>query len=176
VDRQTRRGPLVAAGLLLGAGLGGFVDGILFHQILQWHGMFTGKLPTSGVDAETAVVHLQVNMFWDGVFYAATWLMTAASLALLWRAGARADVPWSARTLAGAMALGWGLFNLIEGVLDHHVLHAHHVREDLGVSAWDAAFLASGVALALAGLALIRAGASDAEARGRGAAVPPFAT
>jgi hypothetical protein len=27
----------------MGVGLGGFVDGILLHQILQWHHMLTGE-------------------------------------------------------------------------------------------------------------------------------------
>jgi len=26
-----------AAGLLFGIGLGGFLDGIILHQVLQWH-------------------------------------------------------------------------------------------------------------------------------------------
>ncbi len=30
-------------GLLLGIGLGGFVDGIVLHQILQWHHMLTDE-------------------------------------------------------------------------------------------------------------------------------------
>ena len=30
-----------APGVLLGVGLGGFVDGILLHQLLQWHHMLT---------------------------------------------------------------------------------------------------------------------------------------
>jgi uncharacterized membrane protein len=32
----------IPPGLLLGAGLGGFFDGILFHQLLQWHNMVSG--------------------------------------------------------------------------------------------------------------------------------------
>jgi uncharacterized membrane protein len=27
------------------------------------------------------------------------------------------------------MILGWGLFNLVEGVIDHHLLNIHHVRD-----------------------------------------------
>ena len=33
---------LRAPGILLGIGPGGFVDGIVLHQILQWHHMTTG--------------------------------------------------------------------------------------------------------------------------------------
>ena len=105
----------------------------------------------------TSVVDLEVNMFWDGVFHAFTWLVTAAGVAMLFRAGRRADVPWSGRTLLGAMLAGWGTFNLVEGVIDHHVLHVHHVVERLGVSVWDWAFLGSGVVLIAVGVAIIRA-------------------
>jgi uncharacterized membrane protein len=31
--------PSKASGLLYGLGLGGFIDGIVLHQILQWHHM-----------------------------------------------------------------------------------------------------------------------------------------
>ncbi|HSU48308.1 MAG TPA: DUF2243 domain-containing protein [Arthrobacter sp.] len=33
--------PAVAPPFLLGMGLGGFVDGILLHQLFQWHHMLT---------------------------------------------------------------------------------------------------------------------------------------
>src|SRR3954470_21261772 len=101
------RRPLLAAGVLLGAGMGGFVDGIVFHQMLQWHNMLSGWLPP------TNLVDAKINMFWDGVFHAALWIMTALGLIVLWHAGARADVPWSPRTIWGAWLLGWGLFNLV---------------------------------------------------------------
>jgi uncharacterized membrane protein len=155
------RKPLIAAGTLLGIGMGGFVDGILFHQLLQVHGMLTAKYPKAGVDPQMAVVHIEINMFWDGLFHVLTWTMTALGLALLWRAVKRPGVPLSTRTLVGSMALGWGLFNLVEGVIDHHLLHIHHVTETAGHLLWDLLFLASGVVLILTGWALIRAGRAD---------------
>ena len=48
MNRETHQGPLIAAGLLLGTGLGGFVDGILLHQILQWHNMLSSVRPPDG--------------------------------------------------------------------------------------------------------------------------------
>ena len=45
VARGSVRRPLVTAGILLGIGLGGFVDGIVFHQILQWHNMLSARIP-----------------------------------------------------------------------------------------------------------------------------------
>ena len=68
------------------------VDGILFHQLLQLHGMLSARYP-DGVPAETAVVNIEINMFWDGRFDALTWTMTVAGLVLLWRVAKRGDVP-----------------------------------------------------------------------------------
>ncbi len=45
---EVRIGPMVAAGLVLGIGLGGFVDGILLHPILQWHAMLSSLVRPSG--------------------------------------------------------------------------------------------------------------------------------
>src|SRR3982751_1238986 len=119
--------PLIASGTLLGIGMGGFVDGILFHQILQLHNMLSAKYPRAGADAATALVNVEINMFWDGLFHALTWTMTALGLALLWRVARRRDVPLSTRTLVGSLAAGWGVFNTVEGLLDHEILQIHHV-------------------------------------------------
>lgn len=152
MELARNRRPLIAAGTALGIGMGGFVDGIVFHQLLQLHNMLSAKLPPDNV------VNLEVNMFWDGMFHAFTWIMTALGLALLWRAVGRADVPRSTKTLVGSLALGWGLFNLIEGIIDHHVLQLHYVTRGDDHLIWDIAFLASGVVLILAGWAAIRSG------------------
>jgi uncharacterized membrane protein len=53
-----QRAPVIAPGLVIGAGLGGFVDGIVFHQILQWHGMLSSRIPPD------TVVAIKVNMVW----------------------------------------------------------------------------------------------------------------
>ena len=158
-DSMTRR-PLIAAGTLLGIGMGGFVDGILFHQLLQVHSMLSAQVTRS------TVAGLEINMFWDGLFHVLTWTMTALGLALLWKAVQRRDVPLYTKTLVGSMALGWGLFNLVEGIIDHHILHIHHVTETENHLVWDLAFLASGVVLIAVGLALIKAGRGDTTARG----------
>ncbi|TYZ10043.1 DUF2243 domain-containing protein [Hymenobacter lutimineralis] len=155
------RAPLVAAGLLLGAGLGGFVDGIVLHQILQWHNMLSNQLPPDNL------INAKVNMYWDGVFHAAVWVLTAVGLRLLWAAGSRADVPWSGRTLGGGLLLGWGLFNVVEGLIDHALLGLHHVNEYAADKLpWDMAFLGFGALLLLAGYGLVRAGRHDTAVRG----------
>jgi uncharacterized membrane protein len=153
------RGALIAPGTLLGAGLGGFVDGILLHQLLQWHNMLSARVPP------TDLVSMKYNMVWDGLFHALTWLMTVVGLALLWRAGKTVDVSWSTRTFVGALALGWGLFNVVEGLIDHHLLGVHHVHPGSGQLAWDVGFLLFGAALLAVGIALIRRGREDEQAR-----------
>lgn len=150
--------PLLTAGLLLGVGLGGFADGIALHQLAQTHHMLTARYPTTGVPAEQAVVNLQINTFWDGLFHVGVWLATLAGVVQLWRATRRSDCPRSGRVLAGAMLAGWGLFNLVEGLIDHHLLHVHHVTETADHLVWDVLFLMSGVVLLAGGAWLARSG------------------
>jgi uncharacterized membrane protein len=144
--------PLVIAGLLLGIGMGGFIDGILLHQLLQLHHMLSARLEP------TNLRNVQVNMVWDGLFHLLTWTTTMIGIVLLFRAARRRDVAWSGRILGGAMLAGWGLFNFVEGFIDHHILHVHHVVERLGVSAYDYAFLASGVIFMIVGAVIVRGG------------------
>lgn len=150
-----RRRPLIVAGTVLGVGMGGFVDGILFHQLLQLHNMLSAKYPTRDLPYEQLVINLEVNMFWDGMFHAMTWLITATGIWLLWTACGRADVPHSSQSLFGSVCLGWGLFNLVEGIVDHHILHLHHVTESANHVTWDIAFLASGLFLFSLGMLCI---------------------
>jgi uncharacterized membrane protein len=159
-DRLADRRPLIAAGVTLGIGLGGFVDGIVLHQILQLHHMMSARYRVTGVDPVTALVNSEINMFWDGLFHVFTWLATAIGLAMLWGAVRAPGAVLSTRTLVGSLALGGGLFNLVEGLLDHHLLHLHHVTETPGHLVWDLLFLASGVALMVLGRAIIRSDAA----------------
>jgi len=145
----------------MGAGLGGFVDGITFHQILQWHNMLSAKIPPNDL------VSAKINMYWDGLFHAAVWVMTVMGIFLLWRVGQRKDVPWSGRTFLGALSMGWGLFNVVEGIIDHQLLGIHHVYEyTANKLPWDISYLAFGVVMLLIGSILIRLGNGDVEPRG----------
>ena len=71
----------VIAGILLGLGLGGFVDGIVLHQILQWHHMLTDYGDPSF--PVTTVPSLEDNTLWDGLFHVSTWLFVAVGLFVL---------------------------------------------------------------------------------------------
>ena len=155
---------VLAPGLLLGLGLGGFVDGILLHQVLQWHHMLSNTQDDRvGIDNYPAdtVAGLEANTLWDGFFHVATWIAVVVGLALLWRRVTRSSGPWSRQSLLGAVLAGWGLFNLVEGIVDHHLLQVHHVRQvgDVdNVLLWDLGFLAVGAALLAIGLILYRRG------------------
>lgn len=138
---------------LLGIGFGGFVDGIVLHQILQWHHMLTA----TDDHPSTTVAGLEDNVLADGLFHAATWVFVFVGTILATRAWQRGELapPW--RVHFGLLLAGWGAFNLVEGVVDHHLLTVHHVRDDVSNQlAWDLGFLAFGVLLVVVGLVLAR--------------------
>jgi uncharacterized membrane protein len=144
--------PRSMAGVILGIGLGGFVDGILLHQIVHWHNMGSAKL------APVTLAALRDNMRWDGFFHAAVWLVTVVGVYQL-LVDARRGVPLpTPRAFTGQLLLGWGAFNLVEGIIDHHVLGLHHVRDlPLHLPAYDWVFLIiGGLGFILAGRHLSR--------------------
>ena len=129
----------VTPGIVLGLGLGGFADGIALHQIAQWHNMGSAKVPPVTTEA------MRQNMMWDGLFHAAVWIVTIVGVFMLLADARRGAVLPSLTTLAWQMLLGWGVFNLVEGVIDHHVLGLHHVRDlPTHVPAYDWVFLGVG--------------------------------
>jgi uncharacterized membrane protein len=137
--REARDHPSVTlAGILIGIGMGGFVDGIVLHQIAQWHNMLSNIVPPHTMDT------MRVNMMWDGLFHALTWSVTLVGILLLRRAAsARAAVP-SLQVFTGQLILGWGVFNLVEGIIDHQILGIHNVREVPNYTVYNLTFLGIG--------------------------------
>jgi uncharacterized membrane protein len=130
---------VLTAGVVLGIGVGGFIDGITLHQIMQWHNMGSAVLPPHTMQA------MAQNMVWDGFFHAATLLIVLVGVFMLWREGQMGQAPESRATLTGQMLFGWGAFNLTEGVIDHHLLNLHHVRDmPVHVPMYDWLFLLIG--------------------------------
>lgn len=145
--------PLTAAATVLGIGIGGFIDGIVLHQILQWHQMLSNRISTDNV------VNKSVNMFWDGIFHAFTLTTTIIGIYLLWKLLKRRNINRSGWLLAGGMSIGWGLFNITEGIINHHLLELHHVRENTFNSGlWDYGFLGFSLLLLFSGWGLYRKG------------------
>jgi uncharacterized membrane protein len=140
------------AGITIGIGMGGFVDGIVLHQIMEWHNMGSSVVPPTTMDG------MRQNMIWDGEFHAAVWVITLIGVYLLFRDARRGAVLPSVGAFTGQLLLGWGIFNLVEGIVDHHILNIHHVRDvPIHVPIYDWLFLiVAGIGFVLAGWALSR--------------------
>ena len=134
--------------VVLGVGLGGFLDGIVLHQVLQWHHL------VSSVESDATLAGLETNTFWDGVFHLGTWLVTVLGVALVLRAWQR-DGALPPATLLGLTLVGWGLFNVVDQ-LAFHLTDVHHIREGDDAQAYDWAFFALGLLLIAVGGALAR--------------------
>ena len=103
----------------------------------------------------------------DGFFHVGTWMVVVGASIVtvaLWRQR-RLAPSWSFHL--GGVLTGWGLFNLVEGLVDHQLLGVHHVRDDLGGPlGWDLCFLGFAVLLIGAGWVLMRHGRPRESARG----------
>jgi len=149
--------------MVLGFGLGGFFDGILLHQILQWHHLLS-LVPGAG--------DLRWQVLWDGVFHALMYVVAALGLWGLWWARRRGDEA-PGRRLVGALMVGFGLWHVVDSILSHWALGIHRIRIDSpNPLAWDLVwFVAFGVVPLVLGGWLVRGGGQGPalrEAGGRG--------
>jgi uncharacterized membrane protein len=148
---ETRNRKVSKAGILLGIGLGGFIDGIVLHQILQWHNMMSNWVPPHTMEA------MSFNMVWDGIFHAAVWVATLIGVFLLRSAAYNGLSIPSATAFTGQLLFGWGWFNLVEGIIDHQILAIHYVRQVPNYTVYNLTFLAvGGVLMIVAGWVLMR--------------------
>src|SRR5919107_1961289 len=95
------------SGYLLGFGLGGVFDGILLHQILQWHHLLAGLQGAAFRD-------IRVQILADGLFHALMYVITAAGLWLLWRARGELGGPDTDRILFANLLIGFGVWHLTD--------------------------------------------------------------
>jgi uncharacterized membrane protein len=155
-DQGNGEGFPTPAGILLGLGIGGFFDGIVLHQVLQWHHMLSSAgYPINNLE------NLKINTLWDGLFHATTYIFVTVGLVLLWRAAGRTHLRWSGKMLIGSLLAGFGIFNVVEGLVDHQILGIHHVNETVPVEQWiywDIGFLLWGALMWVGGWLLLRAG------------------
>ncbi len=135
---------------LLGVGLGGFFDGIVLHQILQWHHMVSDVYPPDGLP------NLRLNTTLDGFFHAVTWLVTVLGAVLVWRRMSETHARPAGRVLLGGLLAGWGSFNIVEGLIDHQILGIHHVRPGPDELLYDIGFLIWGAVMLVIGAYLLR--------------------
>ena len=137
------------AGAVFGLGLGGLADGIVLHQVLQWHHLVSEKEPTDTVGG------LEANTLADGIFHVATVVVLVVGVVLLWKAASSARDGLS-RLAIGGVLLGWGLFHVVDEIVFHLILDLHHIRQVDNYLVYDLAFTAIGVALIAVGIALLR--------------------
>ncbi len=136
-DRRT-----VVSGVLFGCGIAAsIIDLFIFHLALQWHHFY---------DLSTTRVALTA----DGFFHAIGWFVTVWGLFLLADVRRRTDVDW--RRWAAAVVAGIGLFQLLDGVLDHKVLRIHQIRYGVDLLPYDVTWIGSAVLLLLVGLMMLR--------------------
>ena len=152
------------AGGVLGFALGGFFDGILLHQVLQWHHLFSLVPGEQWRD-----IRMQILM--DGWFHVLHYLIALGGLWLLWRA--RDDLAGDAagRGLLVAVLLGFFVWQAVDTVVFHWMLMIHRVRVDRpNPLFWDLAWFAVTGGLPLAAAWLLRRGPGGTGGRGAVAA------
>jgi uncharacterized membrane protein len=139
------------AAVLLGIGLGGLADSILIQQLLQRHFMVSSVVPPLDVAA------LRTNIWWGGVYEAICLCVAVAGVVWFYRAARhRMPVP-PPRHFLGSALLGWGVFNLVEGLLGHAILGVHHVGSGRYATLGDLLYLFLAAAIPIAfGSVLVR--------------------
>ena len=147
------------AAVLLGVGLGGLIDGILLHQVLQWHHLLSRPIPPISVES------LELNTLADGLFHLAAWVITLAGV--VWLSRTRRPEVGAGGKFAGGLLLGCGGFNVVEGVVDHYLLGIHHVRA--GPDAWlyDLVALILAIVLVVAGITVTKRASAAPPGRDR---------
>lgn len=142
----------VGGALAFGFGLGGLTDGIVLHQVLQWHNMVSSRVPR---DSQAA---LESNLFWDGVFHLSTTVVLVIGVVLLWRGWERRGrATGNLAALGGLTLIGWGAFHVVDQLVFHELLDLHDIREGVeNVALYNWGFMVIGLVLAAIGWWLLR--------------------
>lgn len=101
----------------LGFAVGGFFDGILLHQILQWHHLLS-LVPS--------IVDLRTQVLWDGYFHALMYVVATVALYRLWRLNRQGQ----GRAVLSPLLIGFGAWHLVDAILSHWVLGIHRIKSD----------------------------------------------
>jgi uncharacterized membrane protein len=167
--QSIRRG-VGLAGFLIGLAVAGFLDGILLHQVLQWHSLL------SSLDGQI-YQDLRFRMLTDGLFHAAMYIVGLVGLLLLWRARYEFASLGSGKRFASVLLVGFGVWHLIDAVVNHWLLGLHHIKE--GSPNWlafDLAFFLLGLACVALGVYLHRSGGTGTGGLSKAAAACVSAT
>jgi uncharacterized membrane protein len=139
------------SGYLLGFSLGGFFDGILLHQILQWHHLL------SAVERDV-YSDIKLQILADGLFHAVMYVIALFGLWLLWRSRQEFSVPQADRALFARVLIGFGGWHIVDTIFSHWLIGIHRIK--MGSSnplLWDLTwFLVFGVLPIIAGVIIRR--------------------
>ncbi|KAA0547439.1 DUF2243 domain-containing protein [Bacillus sp. BGMRC 2118] len=142
MTNRTKESLLDYGSFILGFGFMGALDGIIFHQLLQWHSVYMAT------DRPGQIVS-------DGIFHFGVSIALVIGGILLWLAGNPTSVEKGNRFVLGGFLMGAGIFNVVEGTINHHLLQIHRVKPgDPHAMMYDLSFLALGFILAVIGYAI----------------------
>lgn len=152
---------MIWPGFLLGFSLGGFFDGILLHQVLQWHHLL------SNVQA-AALQDMRAQMLADGLFHVLMYFIAAWALYLLWKARRSYAEPGADRRLWSWALIGFGTWHIVDSIFSHWITGIHRIRVDSpNPLFWDLLWFAVfGVLPAVIGWLALRRGPGNGR-RGR---------
>lgn len=141
------------SGVLLGFGLGGFFDGILLHQILQWHHLL------SALEGK-AFRDIRVQILADGFFHALMYGIAVLGLWLLWRTRGESAARTAGRMLLANAMIGFAAWHIADTIFSHWITGIHRIRMDSpNPLLWDILWLVLfGLGPLAAGLLLRRGG------------------
>jgi uncharacterized membrane protein len=144
------------SGYLLGAGLAGMMDGIVFHDLLAWHHFVDAPGPAARVS--------------DGLFHLAMWILVVVGVSGLWRARARFVEPHAGHVLLGSALVGAGLIEMTDAIVDHAILRIHVLHPQGDVLAWEIGYLLVSALLVGLGIRVLSSAARRRDAAHRGRA------
>ncbi|WP_411700520.1 DUF2243 domain-containing protein [Conyzicola sp.] len=136
---DNRRRTLVS-GIVLGVGVAGFVDEVVFHQLLHWHHFYDRSTPDIGLVS-------------DGIFHAVSWFATVGGMFLLADLHRRHGVWWT--RWIGGLLLGAGAFQLFDGTVQHKLLGLHQIRYEVDLLPYDIAWNVAAGVLVVVGVVLV---------------------
>ena len=148
-----------ASGALTGVGVAAFLDETVFHQLLRWHHFYDRSTTAAGIVS-------------DGIFHAVG--TAALVVGLFLYADLQRRGVFAARRWAGATVLGWGAFQLYDGLVQHKLMRLHQVRYEVELLPYDLAWNGAAVVGIVVGALLLRrrpaerAGAGPASGAGAG--------
>ncbi|MET1013832.1 MAG: DUF2243 domain-containing protein [Paenisporosarcina sp.] len=128
-------------GFLFGLGVVGFIDEVVFHQLLHWHHFY---------DKSTT----DIGLVSDGLFHAFSWFSTIGSSFMLADLHRR-QAFWMKRWIGGAL-LGGGLFQLYDGTIQHKLMQIHQIRYNVDITPYDVVWNVIAFAMIVAAYFLLK--------------------